>query len=98
MQHEQDSVGLWRGLIRLYQRTMAKTLYNIRLLGDSRLRDSAFEAFLDGYATSIDVDPICYRPRRARSAEALGGDFVRIANDANRAIARNLKQSPDDER
>lgn len=97
MSREQGSPGLWRVWIRLYQQAMAKTLYNFKLLGDSRLRDSAFGAFLDSYATSIDVDPICYRPRRLRSAEALWGDFVRIASDANSGIARNLEKPRKDE-
>ena len=98
MQHEQISIGLWRRWIRLYQQAMVKTLYNLRLLGDSRLRDGALEAFLDSYATSIDVDPICYRRPRMRSADALWGDFVRVASDASKAIARNLEKPPGDER
>lgn len=91
MQHEQANTGLWGVRIPLYLQRMTKKIYNLRLLGDGTLRDSAFSAFLDGYAASIDVDPICYQPRRRQSAEAIWDDFVRIALDANAAIERNVK-------
>ena len=93
MRREHGTAGLWRIWIRLYQLSMAKVLYNLRMLGDSKMRDAAFGAFLDAYATSIDIDPICYRPRRRKSAEALWADFVRVAMDANTAIDTHLSRS-----
>ena len=72
-----------------YLRAMARKLYNLPLLTDNR----AFSAFLDAYATSLDVDPLCGRPRVNKSAEALWEDFVRISTDANNAFSRNVKES-----
>jgi len=70
---------------------MAKKLYNLPLLGDAQMRDDALGLFLDTYATSLDVDPVCRSMTRKKSAEALWDDFVRISSDLNRAVAKRLK-------
>ena len=66
---------------------MAHKLYNIPLLGNTK----AFWAFLDAYATSLDVDPTCGKPALHRSPQALWEDFVTIAGDANSAFWRHTK-------
>jgi hypothetical protein len=66
---------------------MARKLYNLPLLGNQ----NAFWAFLDAYATSLDVDPACGRPRLHQAPEALWEDFVRVATDANSAFLRHTK-------
>jgi hypothetical protein len=73
--------------IRPYLLAMARKLYNIPLLENQR----AFWAFLDAYATSLDVDPTCGRPWIHRSPQALWDDFVRVATDANIAFEKHTK-------
>ena len=68
---------------------MSKTLYNLRLLADRPLRQDRLDIFLDSYAASLDAYPYCYSPVRRRGADALWQDFVRIAQDTNRAMEKN---------
>lgn len=92
MKHERGFAALWRIRIRIYQRQMARTLYNLRLLGDTKLRANRLDVFLDGYAASLDVDPLCYSPARRRGADALWNDFVRISHDTNRAFRNHTSK------
>ena len=66
---------------------MVTKIYNIPFLGNG----SAFWAFLDAYATSLDVDPICGKPALHRAPDALWEDFVRVAADANYALSKRAK-------
>jgi hypothetical protein len=66
---------------------MARKLYNIPLLGNQR----AFWAFLDAYATSLDVHPACGPPPIHKAPEALWEDFDRVAGDANSAFWNHIK-------
>jgi hypothetical protein len=83
----QGIVGLWPERIRLYLQAMARKLYNVPLLGNTK----AFWTFLDAYATSLDIDPNCGTPTLHKSPEALWEDFVRVASDANSAFLRHTK-------
>jgi hypothetical protein len=67
---------------------MARKVFNNPLVYDLK----AFWAFLDGYATGLDVYPDCGRPRLHKSPEALWQDFVRVASDANSAFYRSAKK------
>jgi hypothetical protein len=62
--------------------------YNIPLLGDPEVVQSRLSAFLDAYATSLDVEPMCYRRVHRRSTDALWSDFVTISHDVNTSAAR----------
>lgn len=86
MKHERGIVGLWGKGIPLYWSVMAKTLYNLRLLGDRPMTGGAFDAFMDGFGASIDMFPVCRYQAKSRSAEKLWEDFVRIAEDANKGL------------
>lgn len=88
MKHERGIVGLWRRGIPLYWSAMTKTLYNLRLLGDRPMTGGAFDAFMDGFGSSMDVFPTCRMPKKSRSADRLWDDFVRIAIDANKGLER----------
>jgi hypothetical protein len=88
MKHERDIVGLWGGKIPLYWSRMAKVLYNLRLLGDRPMTGGAFDAFMDGYAASMDIFPVGRSIGKSRSAEKIWADFVRISMDANRALEK----------
>ncbi|MBF9048526.1 hypothetical protein GTA62_06270 [Roseobacter sp. HKCCD9010] len=68
---------------------MAKTLYNLRLLGDRPLQQERLDLFLDAYGASLDANPACFSSSRRRGAAALWDDFVRISEDTNRAMSNN---------
>jgi hypothetical protein len=87
MRNRQQLAGLWAKRIRLYLQVMATKLYNIPLLGNAK----AFWAFLDGYATSLDVDPNCGAPALHKSPEVLWEDFVQVASDANSAFWQHTR-------
>lgn len=86
MKHERDIVGLWGRKIPLYWPRMAKVLYNLRLLGDRPMTGGAFDAFMDGYAASMDIFPVGRTLGKSRSAEKIWADFVRISMDTNKAL------------
>jgi len=89
MRSELGVPSLWTRWIPLYFWAMARKLDNTPLFGNMR----AFWAFLDGYASSMDLDPTCGRPLLHQSPEALWDDFVRVASDASYAFHSNVKQS-----
>lgn len=62
--------------------------YNTSLLGDPEVAQTRFSAFLDAYATSLDVEPRCYRRVHRRAADALWSDFVTISHDVNASAAK----------
>mgnify|MGYP005867141671 CR=1 FL=1 len=76
-----DFSGIHAGL-------MAKTLFNLRMLGDRSRRERLLSWFLDGYGQSLDLTPECHRPSREKDAEALWQDFVKIAEDMHKATGR----------
>jgi len=82
---------LWVAKYFLYLSYMQRKLYNLRLLADKPLRDQKFDIFIDGFAASIDIDPICIHPQRNKPINALWEDFVRIASDANTGLTKNHK-------
>jgi hypothetical protein len=94
MKHERGIVGLWGGKIPLYWSVMAKTLYNIRLVGDRPFNGAAFDALMDGFAASMDVYPSCSLPLKRRSAEKIWADFVKVAEDTNRATSNAVRSLP----
>ena len=89
MKHERTLVGLWRTWIRLYVPSMKHRLYNLRLLGDARLRDDRLDVFLDSVGASMDMFPVCKTGLQSRGADALWTDFVRISEDVNRALNKS---------
>ena len=92
MFHEHSIASLWAARLRLYERRMPKTLYNLRLLADRKLRQSRFDLFLDSYGASLDAYPVCYSPAKKRGVEALWQDFVQISQDTNKAFEKNSGQ------
>lgn len=86
--------GLWASGIRLYARIMARKLYNHPLLANARVRDAAFASFVEAYATSLDIDPICYRQRARRPIDQLWEDFVAAASDVNRSVSAHIAKAP----
>ena len=85
MHNRPGRADLWREWIRLYFGVMARKIYNIPLLETTK----AFWAFLDAYATSLDINPICGKPAIQKSPEALWEDFIRVTGDANAAFERH---------
>jgi hypothetical protein len=69
---------------------MGRRLYNLRLLGDGKQRDSAFAAFVEGYASSLDVFPYCARLPAKRTVDQLWEDFVTVSGDVNRSVHARL--------
>jgi hypothetical protein len=96
MKHERGIVGLWGEKIPLYWSMMAKTLYNIRLVGDRPFQGAQFDALMDGFAASMDVFPSCSFPARKRSAEKIWADFVKISEDINRTASKDVRAIPGD--
>lgn len=90
MKHERNSATLWESKFSLYVVEMTRKIYNIRVLGDRKLRNSAFDAYLDGYASSLDIYPSCDHPAAKRPVNSLWDDFVRVSGDLNRATIRKL--------
>lgn len=89
MKHARGFASLWNVTIPLYPIVMAKALYNIRVLADGALRKTRFDAFLDGYAPSIDAFPHISQQTYRRGADALWGDFVRVARDTDRTLKQH---------
>lgn len=75
---------------------MTRKLYNIRLLGDRKFREPAFDAFLDGYATSLDIYPRCGHPATKKPINALWEDFVRISADLNATVVKRKAECHND--
>ena len=81
---------LGRRIIAVLSRRWIPTISDIMPKHRPKLLDpEAFHAFLDGYATALDVDPVIRKPRIQRSPEIIWDDFMRIARDADRAIEKN---------
>lgn len=88
MDHRRNSARLWLIGISLYALEMTRKAQTKLLNFDPK----AFWAFLDGYATGMDIDPVCRRPRFHSSPEALWADFERVATDASSAFHRKVKK------
>ena len=88
MHGRREIASLWPEWIRLYFWAMARKVLNIPLSYDLK----RFWAFLDGYATGLDIYPACGTPPLHQSPKALWQDFVRVASDANSAFYRNVKK------